>query len=125
MKIATVLLFAALKLGVQTPGVQIPMLKLKPEATETAANIATTCSGKVRGFGADWLVNCSEGTLSRLDAKTGEVVKTISTGSASVRTGVAISADSVWIFSDGKTTLLRVDPVENKIVAEMRLPAGC
>jgi streptogramin lyase len=36
-----------------------------------------------------------------------------------------VSADSVWVFTDAKTTLSRIDPTENKVVAEMRLPAGC
>jgi len=38
---------------------------------------------------------------------------------------VAANADSVWILSDDKTTLSRVDPDQNKVVSELRLPAGC
>src|SRR5262245_2109460 len=119
------LLVVALKLGVQTPGVQIPVVKLKPDAVENSSDFSPSCAGKLRGFGADWLLNCSEGTLSRLDIKTGEVSKTLKTGGAAVRAGLAISSDSLWVFSDTKTTLSRVDPAENQIVAEMRLPAGC
>jgi len=114
-----------LKLGVQTPGVQIPIAKLKPEAIDKVEAFDPSCPAKQTGLGADWLMNCANGTLSRLDSKSGEVVKTIKTGAAKVRAGLAISADSVWVFTDAKTTLSRIDPVENKVVAEMRLPAGC
>jgi streptogramin lyase len=114
-----------LKLGVQTPGVQIPMAKLQADTIEKTPDVSLSCAKKQRGFGADWALNCSDGTLARLDLKTGEVLKALKTGAAGVRAGLAISADSVWVFTDGKTTLSRIDPVENKIVAEMRLPAGC
>ncbi|MEZ5357003.1 MAG: hypothetical protein R2762_30550 [Bryobacteraceae bacterium] len=38
---------------------------------------------------------------------------------------IASTADSVWLLADGKTSLLRVDPVENTVVSELRLPPGC
>jgi streptogramin lyase len=125
MFILVYLLGLALKLGVQTPGVQIPITKLKPDTIESASDFNATCSSKQRGFGAEWALNCSEGVLSRLDSKTGEVLKTLKTGAVSVRSGLAVSADSIWVFTDSKTTLTRIDPVENRIVAETRLPAGC
>ena len=123
--LVAVLKIETLKLGVQTPGVQIPIVKLKPEAIEPTAEINPTCAGKQSGFGADWILNCSDGTLTRKDPKTGQVVKTLKTGAAKVKAGLTVSPDSVWIFTDEKTTLSRIDPAENKIVGEMRLPAGC
>src|SRR5262245_44490802 len=95
----------ALKLGVQTPGVQIPIAKLKPEAIEKATDFNPSCAGKQSGFGADWVVNCSEGTISRVDPKSPEVSKTLKTGAARVGSGMAISTDSVWVLTDEKTTL--------------------
>ncbi len=50
----------------------------------------------------------------------------IGVGSAPVAaTALAASDDSVWMLSDAKTSLLRVDPTTNEIVAEMRLPTAC
>ena len=119
-------LLLSLKLGVQTPGVQIPVLKLKPEAVEPVPAANQSCASPQRGFGSDWVLNCSEGTLSRLDTKTGSVSKTVKTGAAAkARAGLAVSSDSLWAFTDDKTTLSRIDPAGNTIVAEMRLPAGC
>src|SRR5262245_49500798 len=90
----------ALKLGVQTPGVQIPLAKLKPDTVETTSDFNPSCAGKVRGFGADWALNCSERTLSRLDTKTGQAAKTLKTGAASVKSGLVASSDSIWLFAD-------------------------
>jgi hypothetical protein len=38
---------------------------------------------------------------------------------------LAASPDSVWLLADGKTSLQRIDPKENAIVAEVRLPSAC
>ncbi len=57
-------------------------------------------------------------------AKLAEPVK-IDTGIGSALPAVAANPDSVWILSDDKTTLSRIDPDRNKVVAELRLPAGC
>jgi hypothetical protein len=56
--------------------------------------------------------------------KLAEPVK-INTGLGSAVPALAANADSVWILSDDKTTLSRVDPDQNKIVSELRLPGGC
>jgi hypothetical protein len=49
----------------------------------------------------------------------------IATGLGSAIPAVAATADSIWVLSDDKTTLSRVDPDQNKVVSELRLPAGC
>jgi virginiamycin B lyase len=124
----------AVKLGIQTPGVQIPILKLKPEAefsiessplAEPLKEVNKPCGNPLTGFGSTWVLNCSDGTLARIDAKSNKVSKVIKTGAANVRSGLAVSQDSLWAFTDTKTTLSRIDPAENKIVTEIRLPMGC
>jgi streptogramin lyase len=153
----------ALKLGVQTPGVQIPMLKLKAEAEvsvagspesilvepsavwilnrsknvlervdpkantlgEAVAGFQDPCGSPQFGFGTVWALNCGDGTLLRVDAKAGKVLKSIKSGAGSARAGLAVSADSVWALTDDKTTLSRIDPAQDRVVGELRLPAGC
>ena len=159
MKILLILL-TTLNLGVQTPGVQIPMAKLKPEAqvvvsgspeailadqfvwlssrdslqridpktnslAEPISGLNQPCGNPQAGFGAVWVLNCGDGTLARIDLKTGKLDQSIKTGAGSARVNLAVSADSVWAFTDGKTTLSRIDPVQNKVVGEIRLPMGC
>jgi YVTN family beta-propeller protein len=41
------------------------------------------------------------------------------------RPALAATSDSIWVLADQKTTLARIDPEANQVVAETRLPAGC
>ena len=38
---------------------------------------------------------------------------------------LAANADSVWLLTDARGTLSRIDPELNQVVAEMRVPADC
>jgi streptogramin lyase len=61
---------------------------------------------------------------SKQPAKPAEPVK-IGSGTGSAIPAIAADADSVWVLTDDKTTLSRIDPDQNKVVSELRLPAGC
>jgi DNA-binding beta-propeller fold protein YncE len=43
---------------------------------------------------------------------------------ASSEGGIAVGAGSVWVMTDARSTLARIDPTNNAVVAEIRLPAG-
>ena len=47
------------------------------------------------GAGAVWVANASDGTVSRIDPETNEVVKTIEVGNAPA--GIAVSDGLVWV----------------------------
>ncbi|MEJ7606955.1 MAG: PQQ-binding-like beta-propeller repeat protein [Bryobacteraceae bacterium] len=79
----------------------------------------------VNAFSSLWVQNCGNQTLSRLDGKTKKTTATIPVTIAASQSGYVASADSLWILVDDKTTLARLDPDENKLVSETRLPAGC
>jgi streptogramin lyase len=146
------------KLGIKTPGVQIPFASVKAEAEfpvappwliftdapllpnpdkgsldridvkankigEPIAGLNKPCGGGITAFTSFWVPSCGDKTLARLDTKTGKVTKSLPTGTGSVEPEVAASADSVWLFSDDKITLSRIDPGTNEAVAEIRLPA--
>jgi len=151
------------KAGVKTPGVQIPMANLKPEAeiplSETPGNfvfttdqvlipmpsgdqiarvegksnkmldpftgIAKPCGGMTNSFRNLWIVSCGSQALARIETATGKPVATVSTGSGAAATAVAASTDSIWMLTDDKTTLTRIDPDTNSVVSEFRLGAAC
>ncbi len=92
---------------------------------EPIATVKKPCSGMVSAFTSLWVPSCAEGTLVRLDPKTGKPTATIAGGAPTVPGGIAASTDSIWILTDGKTTLSRIDPDQNAIVGEFRLPSGC
>jgi len=151
---------AGSKLGIKTPGVQIPVTSLKADAEFTlspdwmvfgdavllhdpqtgnvvpldpktnklaqpVAGQSKTCGGSAAGFATLWIPNCADHTLIRLEQTGWKQTARIDTGIGSAQPAVAASSDSVWILSDDKTTLLRIDPEQNKPVADLRLPAGC
>ena len=165
MRLRFILLLAAAPLfaekpGVKTPGVQIPMSLLKPEAvydvpgspdwiavdesvwisnmpkdsvarldpkSDKAEHITVgkkPCSGLAAGFGSLWVPNCGDQSMSRLDLKTGKVTATFPIPIADSEGGIAIGAESVWLLTDKKGTLARIDPSNTKVVAEIYVAPG-
>jgi streptogramin lyase len=53
------------------------------------------------------------------------VSATIAAGAGSAKGTIAASTDSVWLLTDDKATLSRIDPDQNAVTGEFRLPAGC
>jgi YVTN family beta-propeller protein len=72
------------------------------------------CSGLAAGFGSIWVPNCGDKTLSRIDIKTNQVVDTLPFGPADSEGGIAASPDSIWMLTDKKGILSRIDPVSKK-----------
>jgi streptogramin lyase len=93
--------------------------------TEPVPGVAKPCGGAVAAFGSVWVPSCADQSLLRIDSKKWEVSAKIASGAATAPWALAADANSVWIFSDNRTTLSRVDPDQNQVVAEIRLPAGC
>jgi len=148
------------KSGIQTPGVQIPFAKLKPEAEfevsaqpewlffssvtfapgkdtidridpktnkkmEPLTGVSKPCGGMASAFGSLWAPACGAGSLARIDAKSFKVTNSIATGVSTALEVISATTDSIWLLTDDKTTLARIDPDQNTVVAEIRIPAGC
>lgn len=149
------------KLGVKTPGVQIPFASLKSEAevmvegpgasllfTDQVMTASSTgalvridpktnkladpflgleppCSGLVSAFASIWVPQCGKENLLRLDAKTGKVTTTIAVGVVPSLNGLVATQDSLWLLSDLRSTLSRIDPQADTVVAEVRVEPGC
>jgi DNA-binding beta-propeller fold protein YncE len=150
------------KTGVKTPGIQIPVTSLKPEAEipltalpgallfttdqvlipipsgdqivrvegrsnkvlDPLTGISRPCGGAVSAFRNLWVVDCGAQSLARLET-TGKPITSIKTGTGPAPLAIASTADSVWMLTDEKTTLTRIDPETNTIVSEVRLAASC
>jgi streptogramin lyase len=93
--------------------------------TAPISGLDDLCAGMVSAFGSLWTPSCKDGSLARLNSKDMKVSARLPIGAAKVAGGITASADSIWLLTDGKTTLSRIDPDRNVIVAEMRLPVGC
>jgi streptogramin lyase len=77
------------------------------------------------GFNSLWIPNCGSGSIVRADAKTGKPSATLAIGAAAARPGIAATADSVWVFTDTRGTVARIDPEQKAVVAEFRVFADC
>src|SRR5581483_9582450 len=65
------------------------------------------------GAGAVWVANADDGTVDRLDPKTGRIVRTIGIG-ADIN-DVATGFDSVWVADGNDGTVTRIDPSVNQV----------
>lgn len=153
--------------GVGTPGVKIPIEKLKPDAvfslpgvpdwlaidehvwvsnspkntvhrldpkTNTVAATIEVgvhpCSGLAAAFGSLWVPICGDAktgvgrSLTRVALKDGKVEATLPFEVPESEGGLAAGAGSIWVMTDRKGTLARIDPDTNKAIAEIYVAPG-
>jgi virginiamycin B lyase len=104
------------------------LYKTDPKKNELGSPVAPLnkpCGGAVSAFGSLWIPTCGDQALLRIDPKTWKTTATIAAGTGSAKPALAATTDSVWLLSDNRTTLSRVDPDRNLVVSELRLPANC
>src|SRR5688500_8349894 len=87
------------------------------------------CAGLVAAFGSIWVPLCGNENggkgIARIDPKTNKVSATITAvGPALSEGGITANADSIWILSDMKGVLSRIDPATDRLVAEIPVPPG-
>src|ERR1700733_915171 len=102
--------------------------RVDPKTNKIVASIPvgkTPCAGMVYAFDSMWLPHCGEKFVYRVDVKTNKVVAKVPVGPAASEVGIAATDDSVWILSDPRGVLSRIDPDTNKVNAEITTPAGC
>ncbi len=106
------------------PKNNVARLDPKSNKVETIEVGKKPCSGLAAGFGSLWVPNCGDQTVSRIDLKTGKMTATFPMHIADSEGGIAIGAESVWMLTDKKGTLARIDPSNNKVVAEIYVAPG-
>lgn len=97
----------------------------KNELGKPVAALNQPCGGLVNAFTSLWIPACGDRTAVRIDPKTWKVTATVAAGTGTAKPALAASSDSIWLLSDDRSTLSRIDPDQNSVVAELRLPAGC
>jgi YVTN family beta-propeller protein len=105
------------KPGVKTPGVKIPIDRLKPEAI-------FPYPGAPDWIAIDesvWVSNRPKDSIARFDPKTNTVAATIAVGKGPC-SGLAVGFGSLWVPNCGDNTLARVDLKTGAITAT--IPTG-
>jgi len=87
--------------------------------------MARPCGAMAVAFGSLWVADCQEKTLNRIDLKTAKKVAVIATGIAGKgELNVVAGAGSIWVGSDDKGVIARVDPGSNSVSASIPVDAS-
>ncbi len=77
------------------------------------------------GDGMAWVANTEDGTVSRIDAGTNQVVDTLKIGEKGGTYGspwaTAMGAGSLWVTDNAARAIVRIDPATNEVLATMPL----
>lgn len=92
---------------------------------DSLSGVKMACAGVANAFKSLWVSDCASGVITRMEPKSGKVEATLNIGAGKVRSGLVATSDSVWAMTDNKTTLSRIDPDTNAVVAEVRVPSTC
>ena len=82
------------------------------------------CASLIVAFDSVWVPLCGDGTIARMDPKGPTVTATLKTKVAAGNGRTANAVGSVWVVTDRKGVLSRIDPDTNTAVAEVYVAAG-
>jgi virginiamycin B lyase len=99
-------------------------LDAKTNKPGTIVTVNKPCAGLAVGFGSLWIPSCGDHQVVRVNAATGAQQATVAAGPADSEGGIAVGAGSVWIVTSKASDLARIDPGTNKVIAQIRIPAG-
>ncbi len=82
------------------------------------------CAAFTIGFGSLWVMSCGEHALQRFDLTKGILMASIPMTLADSEGSIVAASGAVWVLSDEKGVLSRVDPKTNSIAAKIHVRAG-
>jgi virginiamycin B lyase len=84
------------------------------------------CGAMAISSGSLWVADCKDRTLNRIDLKAAKITAVISTGigSADGELNVVAGAGSIWVLSDEKGVIARVDPNSNQVTISIQVDPG-
>ncbi len=104
------------------------VVRIDPATNQIVAVVAVpgeACSGLASSFGSVWVPICgTHAGLVRIDANANKVSAILPEAPAGPEGGIASSDDSVWMVTDKKGTLIRIDPVHNTVRQKITIPPG-
>jgi virginiamycin B lyase len=102
--------------------------RIDPATNRVAARVRFSdppCSGLALGFGSLWVPLCGKSrSVARVDVQNNRIVAVLPHGPGDSEGSIAAGGGSVWIVSNNRGELLRIDPERNAVAQRISLPAG-
>jgi DNA-binding beta-propeller fold protein YncE len=99
--------------------------KLRHDRSSPVASVSMPepCGAMTIAFGALWVANCTDSSVYRLDLQAQMIAARLETGLADPtgELSLAAGAGSVWVLTDRKGVLSRIDPQTNRVVARIQV----
>lgn len=85
--------------------------------------VPAPCGAMTVAFGSLWVANCKDSSVYRIDLRSMMVSAKIRTGLADPEgeLSLAAGAGSIWVLTDAKGVLSRIDPKTNRVIARIRV----
>jgi virginiamycin B lyase len=99
--------------------------KLRHDRSSPVASVAIPepCGAMTVAFQALWVASCRDSSVYRVDLRTNKIAAVIRTGLAdpSGELSLANGAGSVWVLTDQRGVLSRIDPQTNRVVSRIEV----
>lgn len=104
------------------------LVRISPASNQVVARVdlpGEACSGLEIAFDTAWIPLCTQKpSIVRVDLVTNKITATLDVGCAAAEGGIAASPDSVWVVTNERGTLARIDPKTNLVRQRISLPPG-
>jgi streptogramin lyase len=102
---------------------RVEKLRVDRAGPVATVQIPQPCGAMVVAFRSLWVANCQDASVHRLDLESQEISAKIPTGLAAPdgELSLAAGAGSVWVLSDARGILSRIDVATNKVVARIKV----
>ncbi len=95
--------------------------RIDPKENRIIAEVTINepCAAFTIGFGSVWVASCGDKSIVRISEKNNEIIAKIPSILANDEGSIVADKHGVWVLSDAKGILTRIDPLRNKVVAQI------
>jgi YVTN family beta-propeller protein len=107
---------------------RVEKLKIGSSSPVASVSIPKPCGAMVVAFNSLWVASCEDSSLYRVSLDSQKIIAKIPTGLADPdgELSLADGAGSIWVLSDARGVLSRIDAASNKVVAQIKvMPNSC
>jgi YVTN family beta-propeller protein len=97
--------------------------RIDPETNKVVAEVKVNkpCAAMAADYGSLWVASYKDKSIVRINAKNNQVTAKIPVMVADTEASIAAGEGGIWLLTDAKGVLSRIDPDTNRVVATIRL----